>query len=130
MDGMADIEETVLPGVGVRHDFMTKAGHRVGVISHRSGSKELLIYSERDPDTCEERVRLEAGESQVVGELLGAATVTERLVNIPQSVEGLTIDWLAVNGGWAAAGSTIGDTELRRRTGVTVIAVVRGGQTV
>lgn len=126
---MADIEETVLPGVGVRHDFMTRSGHRIGVISHRSGSKELLVYDEHDPDACSESVRLESAEGQVVGELLGAATITERLLNLQQSVEGLTIDWLALGPSWHAVGHRIGDTELRRQTGVTIIAVVRGTQT-
>lgn len=127
---MADIEETMLPGVGVRHDFRTAGGQRIGVISHRSGSKELLVYDDdRDPDACSGTLRLEPNESQVVGELLGAATVTERLLNLRQSVEGLTIDWLSVGPTWTAAGHTIGETELRRRTGVTIIAAVRDGQT-
>ncbi|HUG85158.1 MAG TPA: cation:proton antiporter regulatory subunit [Euzebya sp.] len=126
---MADIEETVLPGVGVRHDFMARSGHRIGVISHRSGSKELLVYDEHDPDACSESVRLESAEAQVVGQLLGAATVTERLLDLQQTVEGLTIDWLAVAPSWHAAGRTIGQSELRRRTGVTIIAVVRGNET-
>lgn len=126
---MADIEETVLPGVGVRHDFVTQGGQRIGVISHRSGSKELLLYDDRDPDAVGEAVRLEGGEGQVVGELLGAATITERLLKLQQTVEGLTIDWLAVGPAWYAAGRTIGETALRRRTGVTIIAVVRDEET-
>ena len=126
---MADIEETLLPGVGVRHDFVTSSGQRIGVISHRSGSKELLVYDERDPDACSGTMRLDPGEGQVVGELLGAATVTERLLNLRQSVEGLTIDWVGVNAPWFANGRTISETELRRRTGVTIIAVVRDGAT-
>lgn len=126
---MADIEETVLPGVGVRHDFLTNSGQRIGVISHRSGSKELLVYDEHDPDACSESVRLEGAEGQVVGELLGAATVTERLLNLQQSVEGLTIDWLGLGPTWHAVEHTIGQTQLRRTTGVTIIAVVRGQET-
>jgi TrkA domain protein len=129
MARMADIQETVLPGVGVRHDFVTRSGQRIGVISHRSGSKELLIYDERDPDSCSETLRLEGSEGQVVGELLGAATITERLLNLQQTVEGLTLDWVGISATWSAADHTIGDTELRRRTGVTIIAVVRSGET-
>ena len=55
---MADVEETKLPGVGVRHDFATSSGQRVGVLLHRTGQRELLVYDEDDPDSCTESVRL------------------------------------------------------------------------
>ena len=32
-----DIQETTLPGVGLRHDFTTHAGCRLGVVSYRTG---------------------------------------------------------------------------------------------
>jgi hypothetical protein len=32
---MTEIQETQLPGIGVRHDFMTKAGEHLGTISNR-----------------------------------------------------------------------------------------------
>lgn len=36
---MPDVEETMLPGVGVRYDFLTEGGKRIGVISHFSGRR-------------------------------------------------------------------------------------------
>ena len=49
---MAEIRETQLPGVGVRHEFTTDSGQALGVISHRGGRKEILIYDRDDPDAC------------------------------------------------------------------------------
>ena len=55
-----DLEETKLPGVGLRHDFTTARGRRIGVISTRGGERELLVYSQDDPDACHAVVKLAA----------------------------------------------------------------------
>ena len=127
---MTQIEETQLPGVGVRHDFVTKMGPRIGVIAHRSGHRELLIYSEDDPDQCEQSLRLDEDESHALAELFGASQVTAAVSALRQSVEGLTIDWIPVRSGSTGAGATIGRTQLRKRTGATIVAVARGEQTI
>lgn len=123
---MTDVEETLLPGVGIRHDFQTASGRRVGVIVHHSGRRELLIYDDRDPDLCRETLRIDEREALTLGEMLGAAQVQQANVEaLQQSVEGLTIDWLQIDAGSSFAGRTIGDLGLRERTGITVIAVIR-----
>lgn len=127
---MTDVHETRLPGVGVRHDFETRAGRRVGVIAHHAGQRELLVYDERDPDRCRETVRLDAHDAHTLAELLGAAHVESQLAALQQSIEGLTIDWVPIRAASAAAGQTIGVMQLRERTGVTIIAIVRDGDVV
>lgn len=125
-----DIEETKLPGVGVRHDFVTKNGKRVGVVGHRTGRRELLIYDKEDPDACRETVFLEEDESQIVAELLGAPAVAESLLEARHSLQGLSLEWLPLGAEAAAAGKTIGETHLRTETGCSVIAIVRGDTTI
>jgi TrkA domain protein len=127
---MTEIQETQLPGIGVRHDFVTKAGERIGMISHRTGRRDLLIYDRSDPDACQVVVRLEEQDSRILADLLGASHVTERLTKLQQSVEGLTIDWVPIGAAWASAGRMIQDTQLRAQTGVTIIAVIRDEQTI
>jgi len=127
---MTDVEETKLPGIGVRHDFATGAGRRVGVIVHRSGDRELLIYDEDDPDATREAVRLNQADAHTLGDLLGVARLKDRVDEVVhQSIEGLNIDWVPVREGSAAGGRTIGDLEMRQRTGATIVAVIRGRQT-
>ena len=48
---MSDVNETPLPGLGVRYDFVTSAGNRIGVVHHRTGRRDLLVYERGDPDT-------------------------------------------------------------------------------
>ncbi|MGH8906371.1 MAG: cation:proton antiporter regulatory subunit [Egibacteraceae bacterium] len=127
---MTRIEETRLPGVGLLHSFVTKPGRRIGVLTHRSGYRELLVYDERDPDACRLSLRLDSDDSHTLADLLGAPELAAHVARLQQSVEGLIIDWLPVRPGSACAGQTIGQTGLRERTGVSVVAVVRGEQTI
>ena len=127
---MADVEETLLPGVGARHDFSTGAGQRLGVIVHRSGRRELLIYREDDPDACERTVSLEGDDLRVLVELLGGTHIVERVAGLQYSVEGLAIDWLSVPASSIRVGKTLGSTEMRSRTGVSIVAVLRGEETI
>lgn len=123
---MARVEETQLPGVGLRYEFVSKEGERLGVIHHRTGRRELFIGEEEDRDACREMIPLDEEESRTLAELLGGSTVTEHLQHLHQRVEGLAIDWLPVGELSPYAGRTIGDARVRTRTGVSIVAVIRG----
>jgi TrkA domain protein len=120
-----DIQETNLPGVGLRHDFTTRAGRQLGVVTHRTGRRDLLVYDRDDPDACQEVVQLTDEEADALAELLGAARLVEHLVAL-QRVEGLAIDWLPIRPGSPYAGRAIADTQARSRTGVSIVAILRG----
>jgi TrkA domain protein len=120
-----DIQETNLPGVGLRHNFTTRAGRQLGVVTHRTGRRDLLVYDREDPDACQEVVQLTDEEADALAELLGAARLVEHLVAL-QRVEGLAIDWLPIRPGSPYAGRVIADTQARSRTGVSIVAILRG----
>jgi len=61
--------------------------------------------------------------------VLGASHVTEHIASVQQSVKGLTIDWLPIEDGSPFVGKTIGDTALRSRTGVSIVAIMRHNET-
>jgi TrkA domain protein len=123
---MADVNETRLPGIGVRYDFTTSDGHRVGVLHHRSGRREFLIFDEEDPDACREVIRLDDDDSRTLDELLGSSRIVEELSDLQHTIKGLAIDWLPVVAGTPYEGRTIADTRARTRTGVSIVAVLRG----
>ena len=127
---MAEVTETQLPGVGVRHDFVTKDGSRVGVLWHRSGRRELLLYDRHDPDSCRAVINLDADDTRTLAELLGSSQVSEALGAVQQQVHGLAIDWVTVGAGSSVAGAALGDTAIRTRTGTSIVAVMRDGATV
>jgi TrkA domain protein len=125
-----DIEETRLPGVGLRHDFVTRKGQHVGVISQKNGARELFLYDPEDPDACRAVVDLTSEEGEVVAELLGAPRVIERLARLREQVEGITTEGIPITATSAFVGKTLADAQIRSRTGASVVAVIRGDQVV
>jgi TrkA domain protein len=120
-----EIQETALPGDGLRHEFTTSGGRQLGVVSYRTGRRELLLYDPDDPDACREVIRLTPGEADALADLLGAARLSGRLAELQQRVEGLAISWLTIHDGSPYARGTIADTQARSRTGVSIVAVLR-----
>ncbi len=120
-----DIQETALPGVGLRHNLTTRAGRQLGVVTHLTGRRDLVVYDRADPDAAQEVVQLTDEESDALAELLGAARITDRLGQLQQQVEGLAIDWLPIRPASPYATGTIADTQARTRTGVSIVAVLR-----
>ena len=121
-----DIQETALPGVGLRHEFTTRTGRQLGVVSYRTGRRDLLLYDRDDPDACQEVIRLTQEEADALADLLGAARLTGHLAELLQQVEGLAISWLTIQESSPYADGTIADTQARSRTGVSIVAIVRG----
>ncbi len=127
---MASIDETQLPGVGVRHDVSTARGDRLGILNKLSGERELLVYDRADPDSVERSVRLDTNEAEQVAQLLGITHITHSLGAVREAVGHLQVEWLPIDAASPFVGQTIGDTQLRTRTGVSIIAVLhRDGAT-
>lgn len=124
---MTDVNETPLPGVGLRHDFVSRTGRAVGVVSHHTGRRDLVVYEADDPDTAVVTVELTEEEGRTLGELLGGSRIVERLEELPHEIEGLVIDWLHVHERSPVTGRSIGEADVRSRTGANVVALVREG---
>jgi TrkA domain protein len=127
---MPEVTEIRLPGVGVRHEFTTDGGERVGVLSHRDGRREVLLYEQDDPDRCTTVLHLSPEDGRTLAELLGATQVSETIAEIQQRVEGLAIEWLTLPARSQFVGATIADGQFRTRTGASIVAVVRGDTTI
>ncbi len=125
---MTTINETRLPGVGTLHDFECQSGAHVGVISHHAGRREVVFYDPDDPDRVRETVTMSTDEARVLADLLGGTTVTQRLDDLRQEIHGLAMDWLPISADSPYVGKTIGETALRSRTGVSIVALVRDEQ--
>jgi TrkA domain protein len=123
---MTDVTELRLPGVGIRYEFPTRAGDQVEVVAHRSGRRQIFVGDPDDPDAFRAVLELTEEESQTLAELLGGSRITRELTKLRQALEGLAIDWLPVDPDSPYAGRTIGDTRARTRTGVSIVAVMRG----
>ena len=120
------IEEADLPGIGKRRDFSTEHGRRVGVVWHRGGRRDLVVYDARDPDSCSEMISLTTKEADALAELLGAPRIVERLTRLHQQVEGIISEQISLGASSPSVGRPLGDTRARTRTGASIVAVLRG----
>lgn len=123
---MTEIIETQLPGVGVRHDFACDSDRRVGVVSHHSGRRDLIMYDRHDPDRVAETVVMSTDEARSLGALLGGPSIVERFDDLRQQIVGLEIAWLPISPNSRLAGRPLGESEMRTRTGVSIVALLRG----
>lgn len=124
------IEETRLPGVGLRHDLGIRDGQRVGVVSQVNGDRELVLYDRQDPDACRAVLHLTSEEASALAELLGAPRVSERLARLREQVEGITTEGIVLGPDSPYVGRTLADAQIRSRTGASVVAVARHGEVI
>ncbi|MEV7228272.1 MULTISPECIES: cation:proton antiporter regulatory subunit [Polymorphospora] len=119
------VEQTTLPGIGVRHDVVTESGRRVGVVSHRTGRRDLVIYDEDDPDASTEDIPLTDDEAEALADILGASLMLGQLAGLRQQAAGLLTEQIAIPAGSTYVGRSLGDTKARTRTSASIVAILR-----
>lgn len=124
---MVNVEVTPLPGIGTRQDFVSRAGRRIGVITYRDGRLELIVSREDDPDACTASIPLTVDEAGALANLLGAPQLVAQLRKENDGLAGVHTKQLHMAHGSPYDGRPLGDTQLRTRTSVSVVAVVRAG---
>jgi TrkA domain protein len=120
------VERTALPGIGVRHDILTSAGRRVGVISRRSGQRDLVIADLDDPDASTAQVPLTDDEADAMAELLGSSAILSRLTRLTDEVNAIFTEQVSLGLDSPYAGRKLGETRARTRTKASIVAVIRG----
>jgi TrkA domain protein len=123
-----NVEVTPLPGIGVRKDFALRGGRRIGVVTHRDGKLALIVSKSDDPDATLAELPLTVDEAGALANLLGAPQLVAQLSEEHRDVPGIRTGRLTVATGSPFADRPLGDTALRTRTGVSIVAVMRAGQ--
>jgi TrkA domain protein len=121
-----DVNEVLLPGVGLRYEFTTADGNKIGIVARRDGGFEFVGYDRRDPDQSRKLLRLTAEEADTVAEILGAPRIAERFADLTKEVPGLSAGQIEIDPGSRYAGQPLGETQARTRTGASIVAIVRG----
>ncbi len=121
-----DVSETLLPGVGIRYEFQTASHRHLGLVAHREGHVDLVLYDAEDPDICTEVATLTPEEADTLAELLGAPRIAERFADLTREVPGLVAAQVEVDPSSTFDGRTLGETRARTTTGASIVALVRG----
>ena len=124
------VYETDVPGVGKKFEVEIGGDERLVVLLHHDGKRE--VFHKPEPDSDAERLFSLSGQlAREVGAILQGAyfqPVETDEVEVPLGEA--IIEWLDVGTDGELAGETLGEANLRQRTGVSVIAIQRGSDTV
>jgi TrkA domain protein len=131
---VADIIEQELPGIGRSFTIEGSEGDRVVVVIHHTGRRDvyLLAAEAEDPGVdsapC---VTFTDDQARQLGAVLSGAYFKPAIVEQVEAVIGeLLIDWVTVRADSPSAGHTIAELEIRRRTRITVAAILRDGASI
>lgn len=122
---MGHLDETRLPGIGQRVEFLTDEGRRMGVVQHHSGRREVFVCGPDDPDATQMTIRLSEDDAHSLVESLGVLSIEEKVGERSYEVEGLVFEWLDVHEGSPTVGHSIADLAIRTHTGASIVAVLR-----
>lgn len=125
-----NLEETPLPGIGVRREITLSTGRRVGVVILRDGDVELIVSQRDDPDACQAAIRLTVEEAGAIGAMLGAPQLVAQLTDQHSDLPGVNTRQFVLSEDSPHTESTLGDTKLRTRTGASIVAISRAGQVI
>lgn len=125
-----DVNEVLLPGVGVRYDFTTPDGEHLGVVARRNGDFELVVYERRDPDRVRHSIQLDEEGAEALAQILGAPRITQRFADLSKEIPGLESARLEVLPGSPYVDRPLGETRARTRTGASIVAVVNADRIV
>ncbi len=126
-----ELRETRLPGVGTKFTFTTDHGSRVAVIQHLDGSRELYVFRHAGDEEPSAVIHLVDDEARQLGAVLGGAYERPKIVEeLEMALGEFQIEWIKVpNDSWVN-GRTLADCGFRKRTGVTVIAILRESESI
>jgi TrkA domain protein len=123
-----EIREHDLPGVGKKFAILTNEDDRMTVIIHNNGAREIYHFKKGE-DYPFHAIRLTDAEARKFGALLGGAYFQPPVAeSMDMVMEQLSIEWLKVEDGSPLAGKTIQEAAIRKQTGASVIAILRGGR--
>jgi len=119
------LREADLPGLGKKFSLRTYSKERLSIVVHHDGKREIYIMDKDDEPIAS--VVLQDDEARQVGAILSGAIFRPKAVeDLEVAIEGLRIEWFKIEEGSPVIGKTIAELAIRQRTGVSVIAIIRG----
>lgn len=123
------IYETEVPGVGHKFELELDGTQRLIVLIHHDGKREVYLRPDEDADS-EKLFGLTGKRARQLGSILeGAYFQPVEMDEIQVPLGGAIIEWIDVDDSSALVGQSLRAANVRERTGVSVIAIQRGEET-
>jgi TrkA domain protein len=118
------VREFDLPGIGRRFELTDANGRPVTVVVHHTGRRDLYAPA---PDRSPTVLTFTDGQARRLAAVLGGVYFTPAAVaEVEAVIGGLLIDWVTLRPDSPGVGHSLADLEIRRRTRMTVAAILRG----
>ncbi|MEN3027814.1 MAG: potassium transporter TrkA, partial [Aquificaceae bacterium] len=116
-----EIREVDLPGIGKKYSFSLKEGRNLVLVIYNTGKREIYLMEDEETACVFDLTEEEAKE---LGFLLAGALYqpikSEKMEIILKEV---VMEWVKVETGSNLINRTIAELQIRRTTGVSVIAI-------
>lgn len=124
------VRESDLIGIGKKFQIETEAGDHMVVVIHDDGRRELYRYDEEENESRCVMTLTDDESRQIAGIIGGLSYKPKALENVELALDDLIIEWIKVESTGKSVNQSIGDLEVRQRTGASIIAALREGNTV
>jgi TrkA domain protein len=122
-----EVREADLPGVGKKFAIRTNDNERLTIIIHNTGHREIYSFR-KDEDFPFHAIRLDDDEARKLAAILGGAYFQPAVAgDVDIILHQLSIEWFKVPDGSPLNGRTIAQSEIRKRTGASIMAILRDG---
>lgn len=125
---MGTIKEAELPGLGKKYVVQLDSGEQMGIVIYDEGHREIFYFppGEEEP-SCS--VTLSDQEARQVGAIISGSTYQPKVLEkLEMAIADLHIEWLKIAAKSPLVGATIGELALRKKFGITVIAVIEDAE--
>ncbi|MBI5124962.1 MAG: cation:proton antiporter regulatory subunit [Planctomycetes bacterium] len=122
---MLEVKEADLPAIGKKFTIETAAEETIVVIIRLTGEREVyrFLKGKEEPESV---TNLAEEEARTIGNILAGAyfePVHEKAVELV--MKQLSMEWIKVEEDSPLAHKTIGEVGIRKKTGVSVISILR-----
>lgn len=127
---MSVVRESDLIGIGKKYQIETEAGDNMVVVIHDDGRRELYRHDEVDNETHCVMTLSDEESRQIAGILGGLSYKPKALETIEVALDDLRIEWYKVEPSNDGVNRSIGELNVRQKTGASIIAAIKENETI
>lgn len=122
-----NISVSQLPGIGQKISFKTSDNDLLVIIVHHTGKRELYFFDDSESEEADFAMDLTPEETrELAAQLLGATYQPVDIEKIRMFKRQIIVDYIKVKEQSLLVNKTIEESDIRNKTGATIIGIVHG----